>query len=77
VLLANLRGLQPFDTSPGDVNTGSLSGFGDRVTYTVYGPSAIVKLGGGLGLQFDLEGSFNTRNMATGPVFRGSLTFAR
>lgn len=77
VLLANLRGLQPFDTSPGEVNTASLSGFGDRVTYTVYGPSAIVKLGSGFGLQLDLEGSFNTRNMATGTVFRGCLTFAR
>jgi hypothetical protein len=76
-LLGNLRGLQPFDTSPGAVNTSSLSGFGDRVTYTVYGPSAILRLGGGFGLQLDVEGSFNTRNMATGTVFRACLTFAR
>ena len=77
VLAGNFRGLQPFQTAPRNVTASSLVGFGNGVTYTVYGPTAIVKLGAGFGLQLDVEGAFNTKNLATGTVFRGGLTFAR
>jgi len=75
VLAANLRGLEPFRS--GSVTAGSLAGFGNGVTYAVYGPTAIVNLGGGFGLQLDVEGGFNTKNVAGGTVFRGGVTFAR
>lgn len=77
VLAANFRGLQPFETAPGTVTASSLVGLGNGVTYSVYGPTAIVKLGAGFGLQLDIEGAFNTKNLATGTVFRGGFTFAR
>ena len=77
VLAANLRGLEPLSMKPGSRTAGSFVGVGDRVTYAVYGPTAIVKLGEGWGLQLDVEGAFRTRNLATGTVVRTALTFAR
>lgn len=77
ILAANLRGVEPFSKAPPETAIGSPVGVSDRVTYTVYGPSLIVKLGRGVGLQFDVEGALNTRNLAKGTVFRGGISFSR
>lgn len=76
-LSATLRGVEPFSQKPGNVPAGSLTGVGDRTTYVVVGPSLFVRLGAGLGLQFDLEGAFHTRNLAKGPQFRAGLAYSR
>lgn len=73
----NARGEEPFSKQPGTTSLNSFVGVGDRVTYIVVGPSAIVKLGAGWGLQLDLEGAFHTRNLAKGPMFRGGITYQR
>lgn len=65
-----LRGVQPYRSEPGDEAIGSPAGLGDGVTYTVYAPMAIVKLGRGTGLQAEVEDVFNEVNLATGVKFR-------
>jgi hypothetical protein len=75
--MLNLRGEEPFSHEPGAGDLNSFVGVGDRVTYTVVGPSAIIKLGSGWAAQFDLEGSWNARNLAKGPMFRGGITYQR
>lgn len=77
VLAANLRGVEPYDKAPRDVALGSPVGVGDRVTYLVYGPSLIARLGGGWGAQFDVTGVARARNLARGPVFSLGLTWSR
>jgi hypothetical protein len=69
-LAANFRGVEPWSQRAGDRSAGSFVGVGDRVTYASYGPSAIVKLGRGLGVQLDLDGAFHARNLAEGSVLR-------
>ncbi len=73
----NFRGEEPFSHEPGEASGSSFSGLGDRVTYVVYGPSAILDLGGGWGAQLDLEGAFNTKNLAKGPMLRVGITYQR
>lgn len=75
LLTANLRGVEPFSHEAPSTPIGSPAGLGDRVTYTSYGPSAIVKLGRGVSAQFDVEGAFNTRNIAKGPLFRIGVSY--
>ena len=72
-----MRGVEPFSKAPPATATGSPVGVSDRVTYTSFGPTLIVKLGGGVGLQFDLESAVNARNLAVGPVFRAGLSLSR
>lgn len=77
VLAANLRGVEPYSRRPGSRTSGSFVGVGDRVTYAAYGPTAILKLGGRISLQLDLDGAFHARNLAEGAVFRVGLSFSR
>ena len=71
------RGVQPFGSTGGSFNSGSLTGTGNGVTYTNYGPSLFVKLGGGLTLDLGVERAFHTRNLAVGTLFRTGLTYRR
>ncbi len=77
LLLFNLRGVQPWDTEPGDASTISPAGFGDGVTYLAYGPGLIVELARGVALQVDLDGAANVRNIAKGPTVRFGLSVSR
>ncbi len=77
MLMLNLRGVQPWDTSPGDASTVSASGFGDGVTYLAYGPALIVELGRGVALQFDVDGATHVRNIAKGVTYRFGLSVSR
>lgn len=74
---ANLRGVEPYTKAPPGVPIGSPVGVSDRVTYTSYGPTAIVKVGRDWALQLDVDEAFNTRNLAVGTVFRVGVAFAR
>jgi hypothetical protein len=73
----SVRGIQPYDSEPGEVSAGSAAGLGDGTTYTSFGPTVIVRLTGGWSAQFELEGMTNTRNIAPGIVFRISLAYSR
>lgn len=75
-LSLNLRGLEPYDSQPGEGALASAAGLGDGVTYTVYGTSLLFDLGGGWGLALDAEDSTHARSLATGVAFRAGLTFA-
>lgn len=77
MLMANLRGVQPWDTGPSDLSTGSAAGFGDGTTYLNFGPALIVELGGGAGVQADLDLMANTRNIARGATLRLGFFLAR
>lgn len=77
ILAFNLRGVEPFSKAAPNVAIGSPVGVSDRVTYTAYGPTLILKLPSGLGFQFDVESAANTRNIATGAVFRAGVSLAR
>jgi len=77
MLMANLRGVQPWDTSPSDLSTGSAAGFGDGTTWLTFGPALIVELGGGAGLQADLDLMAHTRNIARGSTLRIGLFLVR
>ncbi len=77
MLLFNLRGVQPWDTTPGDASTVSAAGFGDGVTYLAYGPGLIVELARGVALQLDVDGATNVRNIAKGPTYRVGLSISR
>ena len=74
-LAANLRGVEPFSHEAPENPIGSPSGLGDRVTYTAYGASAYLKVGGGFSLQLDVDSAFNTHNIAEGATFRVGLAF--
>jgi hypothetical protein len=76
-LAAGLRGVQPFRYPDGSVGTGALVGVGNGVTYVNYGPSLAVKLGGGVGLEFSVEGNFHTRNVTRGVQYRAGVTLNR
>lgn len=76
-LAGNIRGVQPWDTTPGDLSAGSAAGLGDGVTYLEFGPSAILTVRSGLGLQASVEGVTQTRNIARGPTFRVGLFLTR
>lgn len=69
-LAANVRGLEPYDKRPPAVARGSFIGVGDRVAYLYYGPTVILKVAGGVGLQADLDLVARARNLAKGPTFR-------
>jgi hypothetical protein len=73
----NVRGEEPLSHEPGTAGASSFVGVGDRVTYVVFGPSAIFNLGGGWGLQLDVEGSFHAKNLAKGPMLRTGITYQR
>jgi len=77
VLAANVRGVEPFSRTAGSRTAGSFVGVGDRVTYAAYGPTAIVKLGGGVAVQLDWDGALHTRNLAEGGVFRVGVSLSR
>jgi hypothetical protein len=77
VLAFNVRGVQPYDSEPADLSSGSAAGFGDGTTYTNFGPFVIVKLTRNWSAQFDLEGTTNTRSIAPGNVFRASVAYSR
>ncbi len=76
-LAAGLRGVQPFRYPDGSVGSGALVGVGNGVTYVNYGPSLLVKLGSGIGLELSAEGAFHTRNVAQGIQYRAGLTLQR
>jgi hypothetical protein len=67
--------VEPFSHEAPENPIGAPSGLGDRVTYTAYGASAYLKVGGGLSVQLDVDSAFNTRNIAEGPTFRVGLAF--
>lgn len=73
----SFRGVQPWDTTPGDVSAGSAAGLGDGVTYLAFGPSAIITVRPGIGVQIDADGATHTRNIARGPTVRVGLFVIR
>jgi hypothetical protein len=75
--LFNARGVQPYNTEPGDLSTRSASGFGDGVTYFNWGPGLIVELGERLVMQLDVDIPANTRNIAHGVTYRVGLAVKR
>lgn len=77
LLLGNIRGVQPWDSTPGDASTVSPSGFGDGVTYLAYGPALILEIASGIALQMDVDLATNVRNIAKGPTFRVGLSVSR
>lgn len=77
VLAANVRGVEPYNKKPPREARGSFVGVGDRVTYALYGPTLIFKLGSGWALQLDLDGAFRARNLAKGVTFRAGVSLAR
>jgi len=77
LVMANVRGIQPWDTSPSDLSTGSAAGFGDGTTYVNFGPALILELGGSAGLQADLDFMANTRNIARGATLRVGVFVSR
>ncbi len=77
VVALNARGLEPYDKAPRAIALGSPVGVGDRVTYLTYGPSLIVRLGGGLGAQLDVTGIARARNLARGPQVNLGLSYSR
>jgi hypothetical protein len=76
-LAGNFGGIQPWDTTPGDLSAGSAAGLGDGVTYLEFGPSAIITVRPGLGIQASVAGVTHTRNIARGPTFRLGLFLTR
>lgn len=77
LLMLNLRGVQPFQSEPGEGGLTSISGLGDGVTYTVVGPSVIIEFAGDWGVQVEAEDAFNAKNLATGLKFRMKLFYRR
>jgi len=76
-LAVNLRGIEPWSQTPGDRTAGSFVGVGDRTTWAVVGPTAIVRLARDWGLQIDYDAAVRSRNLAKGPTFRAGITFQR
>lgn len=76
VLAASLRGVEPLDGSPRAAR-GSPVGLSDRVGYLVYGPTAILALGGGAAVQVDLERAARARNLAKGTTIRLGVAVSR
>jgi hypothetical protein len=76
VLAANVRGVEPYDQSPREAR-GSPVGLSDRVGYVVFGPTVIVPLAGGAGLQLDVEAAARARNLAKGTTVRLGLSLSR
>ncbi len=74
---AGLRGVEPYDKSERTVAIGSPTGLSDRVTYTTYGPSVMVRLNGGWAVRFDVEDTFHARNLAKGIQLRTGLSWSR
>lgn len=77
VLAWSVRGIEPFDQTLREAPIGSPVGFGDGTTYLSYGPSVIVKLGGGWGAQVDVSGATRTRNLAEGTQFSFGVSYSR
>jgi len=77
LIMVNLRGVQPFQSEPGEGGLTSVSGLGDGVTYTVVGPSVIFELGDDWGIQAEVEDAFNAKNVATGLKLRVKLFWRR
>jgi hypothetical protein len=77
LLLFNVRGVQPWNTEPGDASTVSPAGFGDGVTYLAWGPGLIVEVARGVALQLDVDGATHVRNIAKGPTVRFGLSVSR
>jgi hypothetical protein len=73
----NVKGLEPYESQAGAGSLASAAGLGDGVTYAAYGPTLLVSLGRGVGLQADVEGAFHTRNLARGTAFRIGLSASR
>ena len=76
-LAFGLRGVQPWDTTPGPPSAGSAAGLGDGVTYLELGPSVFATLRPGLGIQAGVAGITHARNIAKGPTFRLGLFVTR
>ncbi len=77
IVAGNLAGLQRWSNTPGELSAESLVGLGDGVTYAGWGPTLIVKLGGGWGAQADWEALFHAHNIAVGDTWRFGLTYQR
>jgi hypothetical protein len=77
LLIFNIRGVQPFESEPGDASLASIAGLGDGVAYTALGPSAIVELGESWGVQVEVEDAFNAKNLATGLKLRVKVFWQR
>ncbi len=77
IVAGNLAGLQRWSNTPGELTGDSLVGLGDGVTYGAWGPSLIVKFGGGWGVQADWEALLHTRIIATGNTWRFGLSYQR
>lgn len=76
-LSANVRGVEPWDSSFREVALGSPTGLSDRVRYTTYGASAFFKLTGPWTLQLDVEDTFRARNLARGVMLRTGIAYSR
>lgn len=77
VLAWNLRGVEPWSDAPREVALGSPVGLGDGVASLAFGPTAIVKLGAGLAVQLDVEGTASERNLAVGTTWRLGVSWSR
>lgn len=77
VLAWNVRGLEPWSDTPREVALGNPVGLGDGVASLAFGPTAIVKLGAGLAVQFDVEGTARERNLAVGTTWRMGVSWSR
>jgi hypothetical protein len=77
VLAANAYGVEPWSHSAPDQARGSPVGLGDRVTFLKYGPTAIVRLASGWGVQVDVEGVARARNLARGVTYRAGVLLSR
>jgi hypothetical protein len=73
----NLRGVEPFSREAGSRTAGSFVGVGDRVTYVAVGPSLLVGLGRGWGVQLDFDTALHARNLARGPTYRVGFYHSR
>lgn len=77
VLALGARGVEPYDSSARVEAIGSPVGLSDRVTYLVWGPTIIVSVGRGIGLQADLERAARAKNLARGTAVRFGVSVAR
>ena len=66
----NLRGLEPYSSTPGEGALTSPAGLGDGVSYTALGPALTLELGENWGVQMEIEDAVHATNLAVGPKFR-------
>ena len=76
-LALGVRGVEPWSSDAPAEALGSFIGVGDRVAYLTVGPTALVTVASGVGIQVDFESVLRARNLAKGPLVRIGLTFSR